>query len=69
MYSGMFVFCLVYTILDMMSNREGIEENDTQQIRGAGKGHTKVGLMTDVKGQSMRLASWKDVGCFIGCRA
>ena len=51
------VLFLVYTVLDMLYSWEGIEESDAQQIRGACKGHTPVGLMTDVKGQSTRLAS------------
>ena len=60
-YSGVclcvFFFLLVYTILDMLYSWEGIEESDAQQFRGACKGHTQVGQMTGVNGQSTRLAS------------
>ena len=45
------------------SKREGIERNNTQRLAVACKGHTQVGPMTSVKGQSMRLASWKQAGC------
>ena len=41
----------------MLSSWEDIEKSDTQQLRSAYIGHTQVGLMTDVKGQSTRLAS------------